>query len=613
MTTYTAPSTAPGGGNVTITATASSDHSKTAAATVAISAASAVAISLTTAPPASLVVGGTASISATVANDTANAGVDWTCTPTGTCGTFSPAHAASGAATTYTAPGAAVAAVLTATATSSSSATATANVSVTAVNAAALSTGTYTFAVNGEDSKKNTYAITGAFVVGAGGTITGGEQDYVSAGGAASPQPSGDTILSGTLAVGANGLGTLTLVTNNSAVGVAGTETFSVSQVNSKHALIGEFDSSATSSGTLDFQTLAATTLAEVSGPFVFTVSGKAGSKAEVFGGLLTSNGAGNLATSDVDQNSGGAVSRGGSNTGTYTAPDAAGRGTMTFGGNHYRYYVVSAKVLRLVIVDAGEPTLGTAYAGVSGVTNSNLANSFLFVDSSNLSAGASFAAAGKLTMDASGHVTAGFADVQEGATSTSAAVTGAYSVNGSGYGTITITPGTTQNLSVLSLYLTDPTINPTDPNSPADAGLAGLLIDLDTNLIGSGWLILPAAGTPTFTAGNFSVAASASNANNELDSVGVVAVNGTSLTGVANVNDLFNTVLTGQNAAAAISGTLVPDGANAGRFTVSVAETLGTTPPTLKFVIYQASNSQLIVLQVDATQFASGTLQKQQ
>jgi hypothetical protein len=108
-------------------------------------------------------------------------------------------------------------------------------------------------------------------------------------------------------------------------------------------------------------------------------------------------------------------------------------------------------------------------------------------------------------------------------------------------------------------------------------------------------------------------VATSASNANNELDSLGVVAVNGTSLTGVVNVNDLFNTVLTGQNAAAAISGTLVPDGANVGRFTVSVAETFGTTPPTLKFVIYQASNSQLIVLQVDATQFASGTLQKQQ
>jgi hypothetical protein len=371
--------------------------------------------------------------------------------------------------------------------------------------------------------------------------------------------------------------------------------------------------SGATSSGSVDFQTLASSTLAEVNGPFVFSVSGKSGTKAEVFGGLLASDGAGHLTTADVDQNSGGAVTRGGSNVGTYTAPDAAGRGTMTFGGNHYSYYVVSAKVLRLVIVDASEPTLGTAYTGVSGVTNANVTDSFLFVDSSNLSAGASFAAAGKLTLDASGHVTGGFADVDENGTSTSAAVTGTYSVNASGYGTITLTPGATQDLSVLSLYLTDPTINPTDPNSPADAGLAGLLLDLDTKLIGGGWLILPAVGTPTFTSGNFALGAQASNTNNELDSVGVAAVNATSFSGTVNVNDLFNTVHTGQNSRVAVSGALVPDATNAGRFTISVAETLGTTPPTLKYVIYQASNSQLIVLEVDSTQFASGSLQKQQ
>ncbi|HEX4643629.1 MAG TPA: hypothetical protein VH161_09175, partial [Candidatus Acidoferrales bacterium] len=265
----------------------------------------------------------------------------------------------------------------------------------------------------------------GAFILGAGGTITGGEQDYVSAGGAVSPQPSVDTILSGTLTTAANGLGTLTLVTNNSTVGAAGTETFSLAEVNSKHAVIGEFDSGATSSGSLDFQTLASSTLAEVNGPFVFSVSGKSSSKAEVFGGLMTSDGAGHLTTADVDQNSGGAVTRGGSNAGTYTAPDAAGRGSMTFGGNHYSYYVVNAKVLRLVIVDASEPTIGTAYTGVSGITNANLTNSFLFADSSNLSAGASFAAAGKLTLDAGGHVTGGFTDVNENGTATSAAVTG--------------------------------------------------------------------------------------------------------------------------------------------------------------------------------------------
>jgi len=614
-TTFTAPASA---GSVTITAASTTSHSTTAVGMVSISAAtSSIAIAFTSPAPTSVVVGGSTTLNATVTNDTANAGVDWTCTPTGTCGTFTPAHTASGANTTYTAPGAAVAAVVTASATSHPATTATANIAVSAANAAALTTGSYSFYVGGEDSKKDTYAIAGAFVLAANGVVSGGEQDYVSSsGGATSPQPSGDVILSGTLTVGANGVGTLTLVTNNASVGVAGTETFTVSEVNSKHAVIGEFDSSATSTGSLDLQTLVTpSTLAAVNGPFAFTVSGKNGAAVEVFGGVFSSNGAGVLTISDLDSNEAGTINRGGTNVGAYTAPDAAGRGTMTFGGNHFVYYLVNAKVLRIVVVDANEPDLGSAYTGVSGITNASLNSSYVFTDASTFASGSKFAAAGKLTLNGSGNVTAGFADVDENGTSTSTAVTGTYSVNASGYGTLTLTPGNAQDISVLGLYLTDPTINPTDPNSAADAGLAGLLLDLDAaKLTGGGWLIVPAAGTPTFTSGNFVIGGQASTTTaNELDSVGVVAVNGTALTGAVNVNDLFATVNTGQNSAAAISGTLVPDSVNAGRFTISVAETLGGTPPTLKYVVYQASNSQLVVVEVDSSQFASGTIQKQQ
>src|SRR5580704_3593408 len=54
--------------------------------------------------PQSLTVSGTASLTVTVSNDSSNAGVDWSCAPAGSCGSFSPTHTASGAATTYTAP-----------------------------------------------------------------------------------------------------------------------------------------------------------------------------------------------------------------------------------------------------------------------------------------------------------------------------------------------------------------------------------------------------------------------------------------------------------------------------------------------------------------------------
>ncbi len=608
MTTFTAPNAA---ASVTITATSTSTHTAVATATITITAANnTVAISLTTAPPATLALNGTATISATVTNDSANAGVDWTCTPTGTCGTFNPAHTASGANTTYTAPAAAVAAVITAAATSSSTATATANVSVTATTTTgAIPAGTYSFYVSGEDSKKNTYAIAGAVVIDANGNVTGGKQDYVSSGGATSPEPSGDTITGGTLTIGANSLGTLTLITNNVAVGSSGTETFSFAKVNSKHAIIGEFDAGASSSGSFDLQTVSSTTVAAVNGHFVFTVSGKNGTKAEAFGGLFTADGSGGLIVNALDSNEGGTVTRGGTNSTTYTAPDATGRGTMSFGGTHFVYYMVTPKVLRIVVTDTGEPDIGSAYTGVTGVTNASIGTTFVFTDASTLAAGASYVAAGKLTLDGNGNVPSGFADVDEQGSVTSAAVTGTYTVNGSGYGTITLTPGNTQDISVLGLYLADPTINPTDPNSPADAGLCGLLLDLDTKVTGSGWLILPSSGAQTFT-GNFSTGSQSSAANNEMDSVGIATVSGTTFTGTENLSDLFNT---GLNPAISASGTFVPDATHAGRFTIPVLVSLPTNPPTLKYVVYQASSTQFFTIEVDTTQFATGTMQEQQ
>ena len=609
-TTYTAPASA---GSVTITAASTTSPTTTAASTVTVTTTTSgsVAISLTAAPPASLLPSGTATISATVTNDSANGGVDWTCTPTGACGSFNPAHTVSGANTTYTAPATAGAVVITATATSSATATATANVSVggTNNNTATLVPGTYTFYVGGEDSKKNTYAVAGAFALVAGGTISGGEQDYVSSGGAVSPA-GGDKITAGTWKIGANGLGQLTLVTNNTAVGVAGTETFSIAEVNSKHAVIGEFDAGATSSGSIDLQTLSSATVAALNGPFAFTVSGKIGTKAEAFGGLFIANGAGGLNVTELDANEGGTITRGGNNsTAAYAAPDLSGRGTFAFGGNHFVYYVVNAKVLRIVVTDANEPDLGSAYAGVSGITNASVAMSYVFTDSSILSSGAFYAAAGKLTLDATGKVTSGFADVDENGTHTSAAVTGTYTVNASGYGTLTLTPGATQDISVLGLYLTDPTINPTDPNSPADAGLGGLLLDLDTKLTGCGELIaLPTAAT-TFT-GNYVLGTQASSATNEGDAVGIVGVSGTKITGTENLNDLFGT---GQGTAIAVSGTLTPDAVNSGRFTIPLLLNVPPSPPTLNYVLYQASSTQFIVLEDDSTQFALGALQKQQ
>ncbi|HEY2458945.1 MAG TPA: hypothetical protein VGI13_16685, partial [Candidatus Acidoferrum sp.] len=100
-TTYTAPTTVPSGGSVTITAISVADGTKSVSQPITIAG---VSISLTTKAPATLVVGGTASIVATTVNDPATPSVNWSCAPASTCGSFAPASTASGVATVYTAP-----------------------------------------------------------------------------------------------------------------------------------------------------------------------------------------------------------------------------------------------------------------------------------------------------------------------------------------------------------------------------------------------------------------------------------------------------------------------------------------------------------------------------
>jgi hypothetical protein len=333
-----------------------------------------------------------------------------------------------------------------------------------------------------------------------------------------------------------------------------------------------------------------------------------------MFGGNLTADGAGGLHVK-VDLSLGGTVTTAHTNTGTYTAPDASGRGIIkSFGGDTVSYYVVNPKVLRLVQTTAGaggNPHIGSAYAGVTGVSNAVLNTKFVFTDSSNLESDPVFSAAGLITADGNGHVS-GFADVDENGHATSAPFTGTYNVDSQGYGSITITPGNAQDISVLGLYLTDPTINFSDPNSPADAGVCGLLLDLDPKIPGSGVLILPGKSLSAPT-GNFALRMQTTNTNKEADAIGVVTISGTSVSGTENLNDLLKTLSsTGQNAGISVTGTLAADGTNPGRFTLPLVVSVGATPSTFNYVLYQASNTQIVVVEADSPQYGLGILEQQ-
>ena len=572
-----------------------------------------MSVTLVAAPPTTMNPGGTALVAATVSNDTSASGVDWSCTPSGSCGSFAPAHTASGVNSTYTAPAVVANIVITASSTSNHSIAATANVSVTGSGGGpggtSLTSGQFVFLVRGETANSGTYGISGAIALDQNGNVTGGEQNYVSLGGANSPEPGGDTITGGNLTAASNGKATLTLITNNSAVGVGGTETFRIAVVNSKHALIEEFDASATSSGTVDFQTLSPGGLAEINGPYVWFVEGKRDIYVETFGGLMSGDGAGNGHVT-VDVNDSGSGAHGGTNVATYTAPDTYGRGTYTTPAQTLLvYYVVNSKVFRLVTYDSGWADVGSAYAGVTNASNATLHQKFVFADSSFFSIGASYAAAGQMTFDGNGNVS-GFADVNELGHATATAFTGTYTMNSNGYGSITITPGNTQDVSALGLYLADPTINFADPNSSAanGGGLYGVIIDLDTKVVGSGALIVP--GTQVAPpAGNLSQQLSRSNTNHEVDEVGVGSVSGAAITETEDLNDVLNT---GLKSALSSTATVTADTTNAGRFIVQGS--LASTPPeTQNFVLYQISDTQFLILETDSAQFGAGIIEQQQ
>jgi hypothetical protein len=115
-----------------------------------------ILVALQPLPPKTMGVTAVTTIAASVSNDSANAGVSWSCTPAGNCGSFGSANSASGAKTTYTAPSAVPSGkqvTVTATSVTNSAKSASATVTVTPTPSA-----DFFVAPNGSDSNPGTFA-----------------------------------------------------------------------------------------------------------------------------------------------------------------------------------------------------------------------------------------------------------------------------------------------------------------------------------------------------------------------------------------------------------------------------------------------------------------------
>lgn len=490
----------------------------------------------------------------------------------------------------------------------------------------------YVFYLSGQEAPGlNFYALAGSVQVDLTGKVLAGEQDYNDALGLTSPQPSGDTISGGTLSVNATtGQGTLTLTTNNTSLGVNGVETLGVQFVNSNHALIIQFDGVATSSGSLDLQTLPGA----LNGGYAFTLSGVDNGLSPVaFGGVFSITGGTSLQSGSVDENDNGNVTIATALSGTLSTPDSFGRGTITSDLNYsgapiaLNYYVVGPEAIRIIDVDAGDSAMGSAFGqGVNqtNASNASLGNSVFGIGGSPYLI--NYAAAGMLVPSSSLGTFSGVADDNElfiyNIQLPAAPINGTYSINNNGYGSLTITPGELGDVTALGVYLTDPNLNLNDPNN-ATSGLGGALVaDMDGPLAGGTGFLIPQTETSTAVfMGSYAFGGQAFNNSLEFDFLAQGSVTNGTIAGSGFVSDPFLTFgASATNSGVQFSGTPLADTSNSGRYTMFSANptpnplnvTLNSTTTPFDAVVYQASGGQLLWIDEDISSVFFGSLQQQ-
>jgi hypothetical protein len=595
--------------------------------------------------PTTLTAGTNSNVVATVTHDPKAAGVTWSCTPgnsAATCGSFNPAQTPSGTASVYTAPPSAPSStngVVTITATSVTNTARSASAPITITGVA---TANFVFYASGEEDNvteevDDQYSIAGVVAIAQDGSgdVIAGEQDYNDGDGNTSPQPSGDTITGGQLVMASDGSGNaiLTLTTNNASLPNGGTEVFALAFANTNHAVIVEFDGTATSSGSYDFQS---STAALVSASYSFIANGADSDFDPVCdGGVFAVDASGNI-TGVYDVNDDGVPTL---NTaipaGATAGPtDSFGRGAVggsIIGTASINYYVVGPEVTRIIDVDTHDTAVGSAYGqgSTAGSFSTTSIGQSIFSIGNSLDF---YGAVGQFTADADGATFSGVADLNDlvrAVQLTASPINGTYAMAANGYGSLTFNESDFgDDVETLGVYAVDPTLNILDPNDSTDtADLGGALTaEMDANLVGVGSIVpqTPADLVLADFSGFYAFGAQGDTTEgDEFDFVGTATVTPGATTGTfvgeGALSDPANALGTGgvTSSTATFNATVTPDPVNAGRYTLGpLAVASSNTPPDFDafnfdtVTAYQASGGQLFWLEVDTDSYFLGPIE---
>ncbi len=628
-TIYTAPAVVPTGGQVTVTAKSVTDNSKSASSSLMIAAVS-PEVQFAVPPPSTIQPSQTANISASDAHGTA--GIIWSCSPAPGCGAFNPTSTANGVVTIYSAPASAASGtVITIIATSAtdSGKSVSASTLISGIASNATLSGKYAFLLTSPAGNRGTASLLGSVSLNGDGTVTTGIVDIISTSAldlqdqilptSANPQPN---ISSYT--VDSTGHGTMKLRT------ASGQQlAFSLALTSPAHALLTEIDGHP-GSGTLDLQQQPAGgfTASQVQGGFSFTMTGTAKANASTkvsYGGVFTADGVGSLSGGTLDINTAAVMSTS-PFSGSFSAPDSNGRGTLQLGGGRsFTYYVISSKALRLFEADNFNLMGGSAYAqGGSAVF---LGDNYFYQHSGWSSSGQTITAGEFLVAEYDNGLSPGISD--SNAAGSPANPKSAVKISGS-YDSPNVATGTlllvdAAGSSTFNLYVVDRYVNILDPNASFAGFFAGggnaLMLHTDANINGTGVLIRNAKiGFAPFLGNNalqLTNPVTTSTTTNELDLIGVVgADNVAHFLGLADYDqsDSSNPVAV---LGASVTGSFVGDTLNQGRatgtITIPTPSAAGAYPfispaaPSFNMAYYRINNSQAFVLQTDSLGSSSG------
>jgi len=285
--------------------------------------------------------------------------------------------------------------------------------------------GTLVFNVSGADSAGHGEGAAGIFTVDGSGDITSGVQDTNDDGAVTTNVALTPAVVAMSNPTG--GRGTLAITAGT-------THNFVFYVVDSNHLKLLETDLSPTLSGDAFRQT--STT---ISGSFAFTVGGVSTGGPFAAGGVINTDGAGNvLNTSVEDSNNGGTISQNVTLTGTYSVA-ANGRGTMTLNAGSINYAIYpSTGGVQALEIDTTTVASGAALQQSGTFSNSSIQGNY-GLNLTGVTTTTEVDSDAQFSADGAGNVT-GAADFNNGGVLTpNLALTANYSIAASGRGTGTL------------------------------------------------------------------------------------------------------------------------------------------------------------------------------